>query len=164
MKKSFFFTFFFLFLYSCIDDGMTDTQKDFYKNYSEGLTKKEIQFISKLQNLGYYDIQIISPNYVVESESSSIYDLRFNCPFNITKNNHDSIQRLSDSISHILYSKVMSDGAIFCSNEIVIHFEIDSSYLGKSEFIRNYSKKSLEHKNKFKIIELSEGNFDRIQL
>jgi hypothetical protein len=142
---------------------MTGTQREFYKNSEIGLTKKETDFIFKLEQSGYYGIDIISPNYAIMGEDESEYFFTLNCPFSLTENNSDSIKSISDSLADVLYSRVISDSAIFCSRKVSIHFIVDTVYIDDAVLWQSYSKKILEARNGFEVIEIAEGEFERVK-
>ncbi len=117
--------------------GMTETQREFYSRPPHHLTDKEKKFKADLAKLGYTEIELVSPNDLTGGKNSQSCFLELKCPFELNSNNTDSIQKISDSLADVLYSKVLFDSVIYVCNEIVISFianNLSSTFILPSDF------------------------------
>lgn len=142
---------------------MTDTQREFYSNLHK-LSSKEKRLITDLKKLGYKKIKIVSPSYKIDDENSGDYSLKLECPFDLTLKNKDSIQNISDSLADVLYSKVISDSVLSVCQVISIKLNVRENKIKNAFPLQFYAKRELEIRNGFKVIEVNEGIFKRINI
>lgn len=152
-------------LHSCIGDGMTDEQREFYKNLHK-LSFKEKKFKAGLRKLGYKEIKIVAPSYKIDDPNSGDYRLKLECPFDLTLKNKDSIQNITDSLADVLYSKVISDSVLSVCQVVSIKLNVRKNYTKiKNPFpLQYYAKRELEERNGFKVIVVRDGVFKRIKV
>ena len=153
------------FLYSCIGDGMTDMQSEFY-SHTHKISNKEQKLMADLEKLGYKEIKITSPSYEIDDKNSAYYFFKLKCPFEQTLNNRDSIRNIADSLADILYSSVISDSVLDVCQVISVSFIVRKSNKNNNTKFLSYdfSKKDLEKRNGFKVIEVRDGVFKRIKV
>lgn len=150
-------------LHSCIGDGMTDTQREFFAN-AHKRSAKEKRFMADLRTSGYKEISIKSPSYKIDDPNSGDYNLKLECPFDFTLKNKDSIQNISDSLADVLYTKVISDSVLYVCQVVSIKLNVRKNYTKiKDAFpLQYYAKRELEVRNGFKVIEVRDGVFKRV--
>ncbi|MBU3661378.1 MAG: hypothetical protein FGM14_16030 [Flavobacteriales bacterium] len=152
-------------LQSCIGDGMSDDQREFY-SHTHKISVKEKKFMYELEKLGYEKIKITSPSYEIDDKNSAYYFFHLTCPFEQTLNNKDSIRNISDSLADILYSRIISDSVLDVCQVISINLNLRKSNMNANKrFLSyDYNKKKLEIRNGFKVIEVREGVFKRVSV
>lgn len=152
-------------LHSCIGDGMTETEREFYADIYN-ISFKEKKFKASLRKLGYKEIKIVSPSYIIDDPNSGDYRLKLECPFDLTFKNKDSIQNIADSLADVLYSKVISDSVLYVCQVVSIKLNVrqNDTKIENAFPLQYYAKRELEERNGFKVIEVRDGVFKRIKV
>lgn len=151
-------------LNSCIGDGMTDFQREYFKKKKVGLSENELRLISELQDSGYYDVRIKAPDYIVESLNSFNYVLSMSVSTEPNTNFSNYQKNVLDSLVDHLYTVVMSDGEIVCCNKISIQLKLIDSKKSDKIIKRSILKSDLEKKHNYQVVQLDENTFERIKL
>lgn len=132
---------------SCIGDGMTDDQREFLENLpSPDLTIKELNYKHSLEKKGYKKIEFEIPIIGEGISGGSAYSISLDAPFNLTKDNRDSVILVNEKIANELFNKVLSDSIKKDIEIIYVSFNVKFSE-GKDIYQtlnREYSKKILE--------------------
>lgn len=122
---------------------------------------KEFEFINKLENQGYKNINVEIPELHKYNPGKSAYKINLDCPFSFSNNNYDSIVQLNEGIANELYSKVIADETIFESAELHVRFNIKND---TNAFLISWQKSELESINGFKVVRTANNEFKREKL
>jgi hypothetical protein len=105
-------------------------------------TQKEVSFCDSLKQIGYSNVSLNIPIKGVDAEGESFYILKATPPFELTKNNKDSISQVNLELANTLYKDVIEDSIMVELGTIEVVFMIKESDSKKTvRFRRSYDKR-----------------------
>lgn len=145
--------------------GMPDGQKKYLESLKPAQpSPKELKYIEKLEKAGYFNIEMHIPIPGLHAKSS--YDLDLGCHFNATQKNKDSIERAGKEIANELYGSIIADSILFGCSEIEVKFYVPKSEMNPflNMVIVENPIESLQQRNHFRVVQISERKYKREKL